>query len=72
MTPLRLVGDLPVAESEDVVLAIPGTLELEAEAERVPKAVGEVVLAIEPLFKNDPGRSPNFGNANWKSLPLLL
>ena len=63
MTPLRLVGDLPVAES-DVVLAIPGTLELEAEAGRVPKAVGEVVLAIEPLFKNDPGRSPNFGNAN--------
>lgn len=59
-------------ESEDVVLPIPETVELEAEAERAPNAVGEVVFAIEPLLRNDPGRSPNFGNANWKSFPLLL
>ena len=60
----KLGGDL--VAPDDCCLAIPGGAVLE-EAERWLIDVGEVVFAIEPLFRNEPGRSPNLGKLNWKS-----
>ena len=65
--PFKLDGDL--LAPDDCCLAIPGGVVLD-EAERWPIDVGEVVLAIEPLFRNEPGRSPNLGKLNWKSPPF--
>jgi hypothetical protein len=67
-----MVGDFALADPKDCFLAKPGRLVLETEVERWPASGGDVVLAREPLFINVPGRSPNLGKANWKSLPLLL
>lgn len=57
--PLKLGGDLLAAD--DCFLTLPEGVVLEAEAERWPICVGEVVLAIEPLLMKEPGRSPNLG-----------
>ena len=63
--PFMLVGDFVVMELEDCFLLMPGKLEFEADAPRCwPICVGELVLAIEPLFIKLEGRSPNLGNAN--------
>lgn len=69
---LVVVGDDAVVEAEDSFLIKPGTLGLDEEAGRCPILVGELVLAIEPLLMNDPGRSPNLGKVNRKSSPLPL
>lgn len=67
-----LVGETGLPGIEDSCLGIAGMLTVDEDAERSPFCVGDVVFAMEPLFKNDPGRSPNLGNANEKSPPLLL
>ena len=55
---------------DDGFLTIPGGVVLDAEAERWPICEGEVVFVIEPLLRKEPGRSPNLGKLNWKSLPV--
>lgn len=74
VAPLKPVGDIAFVELEESFLRAPGMLGLEEEADRCAFCVGEVVFAIEPLVKKDPGRSPNLGKANEKSppFPLLL
>ena len=68
---LVFVGDLALVETEDSLLVIPGKLGLEDDAEGCwPIWLDELVLAIEPLFIKLDGKSPNLGNANWKSLEL--
>ena len=63
--PLGLVGDFALIELDDSFRVIPGKLGFEVDAERCwPIWVGELVLAIEPLFMKLEGRSPNFGKAN--------
>lgn len=68
--PLKLCGDFMLLVLEDGFLTTPGGVALEAEAERWPDCGGEVVFEIEPLLRKEPGRSPNFGKLNWKSLPF--
>ena len=72
VAPFGEIGDLLVKELDESFLNAAGKMLLGVDAERSLKVVGDVVLAIEPLFRNEPGRSPNFGKANEKSLPLLL
>lgn len=63
------VGDLALIEAEDSLLIIPGRMGFEEDAEGCcPTWLDELVLAIEPLFMKLEGKSPNLGNANWKSL----
>ena len=69
--PFVLVGDFALTEPDDSFLTIPAIFGFEAAVERWPIGVGEVVLVIEPLLIKEPGRSPNLGKANWKSLPPL-
>lgn len=68
--PLKPGGDLSMLAPDDCFRTIPGEAVLEVEAERWPICVGEVVLVIEPLLMKEPGRSPNLGKLNWKSLPF--
>ena len=68
--PLKLGVDFALLVPDDCFLGIPGGVVLEAEPERWPICVGEVVLAIEPLAMKEAGRSPNLGKLNWKSLPF--
>lgn len=70
--PFILAGDFEVVEFDELFLTAAGRLVFDAEAERWFRLVGDVVLAIDPLFIKEPGRSPNLGKAKEKSLPLPL
>ena len=67
--PVKLGDDCTLLALDDCLRRVPGGVVVEAEAERWPICVGEVVLAIEPLLMKEAGRSPNLGKLNWKSLP---
>ena len=68
--PSKLGGDFMLLVPDDGFLTTPGGVELEAEAERWPACGGDVGFEIEPLLRKEPGRSPNLGKLNWKSLPF--
>lgn len=68
--PLTFGGDFTVLAPDVGFLPTPEVVVLEAEAERWPICVGEVVLVIEPLLMKEAGRSPNLGKLNWKAFPL--
>ncbi len=68
--PCWLVGDVAFKEPEESPLAMEGMLGYD---ERLPPLTRDPTLARDPsVMKFEPGKSPNFGNANWKSLLLLL
>lgn len=66
--PFKLGVDLLAPDG--CFLTTSGGVVLEAEAERWPICVGEVVIVIESLLRKEPGRPPNLGKWNWMSLPF--
>ena len=69
-----LIGEFAVGDCDEDARAKLGMLVLEPRSmEEFDRVVGDGTFASEPLLpKIDPGRSPNFGKANWKSLLLAV
>ena len=69
-----LAGEFAVGDCDEDARAKLGMLELEPRStDEFERVVGDGTFASEPLLLNiEPGRSPNFGKANWKSLLLAV
>ena len=67
-----VVGDSGLLEVEEDFLSPFCSVGVDEEVGRCPFCTGEVVLTNDPLFKYEPGRSPNFGKAKEKSVAPLL